>query len=447
MLGDRPAFLVKDGLTSDFVTMLEPGAKGGLLVGTVEGLSRFDGERFAVIAGRNELGEGVRAIAEDAAGRIWVGAGDGTLHRFAPGEHLTFGQNEGLPDAVIRCLLATADGSLWIGTDGGGLCRWREGKVTRWTRQEGLWEDVITQLQMDAAGDLWCGSPRGLFRIDRQQLERAAAGRKDSSISTHFGRSDGLANFTYSSEFHPRSWRAHDGRLLFATQKGVVLVDSKKLRGNPSTPNVLIEEIRINDTVLASRSEPGVDEPLEIGPGVRSLEFAFAAPSFTAPDKVRVRYRIDGLDTEWREAHDTRSASYLHVGPGAYRFRVIASDADGAWNETGAALAFHSPSALLARALVSGDGRTALRGSYSGAGALVVLAARAAASPADGPAPRRRAGTYAHCQRSARRARGESNARDFAKRIGASGVKRPRQSKSTGGGDSHRLQWHGASPR
>jgi ligand-binding sensor domain-containing protein len=120
--------------------MLEPGANGGLLVGTGRGLSRFDGERFRVIAGPGELGEGVRAMAEDAAGRVWVGAGDGTLHCFAANNHLTLAQAEGLPGAVIRCLLAAADGSLWIGTDGGGLCRWRDGKLTRWTREDGLWE-------------------------------------------------------------------------------------------------------------------------------------------------------------------------------------------------------------------------------------------------------------------------------------------------------------------
>jgi signal transduction histidine kinase len=123
-------------------------------------------------------------------------------------------------------------------------------------------------------------------------------------------------------------------------KKGVVLVDSTKVRGNPSAPNVLIEEIRLNDNALERRPHNRDERLVEIGPGVRSLEFAFAAPSFTAPDKVRVRYRIEGLDAEWREAHDSRTASYLHLAPGDYRFRVIASDADGAWNGAGAALPF-----------------------------------------------------------------------------------------------------------
>jgi ligand-binding sensor domain-containing protein len=339
--GITTTYRVKDGLGSDYVSMLAVDGDSKLLIETVQGLARFAGGRFVTIATRETLHDGVRALASDALGRVWVGSGDGLLHCFSAGGQVTYGTAEGLPGAVIRCLLPTEDGSLWIGTDGDGLCRWREGKLTCWTSHQGLWDNVITQLQIDASGNFWCGSPRGLFRVNRQQLEDVAAGRAALAESTHYGRSDGVPNYRYASEFHPRSLRASDGRLFFSTQKGVVVIDPTTLRENPIAPVVAIEQIRVDEQVI--QSNPGASDggaPLQIAAGARSVEFTFAALSFTSPDKVRVRYRLEGLEADWREASGSRSASYLHLAPGSYRFQVVACNDAGIWNMVGAAQPF-----------------------------------------------------------------------------------------------------------
>jgi signal transduction histidine kinase len=62
--------------------------------------------------------------------------------------------------------------------------------------------------------------------------------------------------------------------------------------------------------------------------------------SFTAPEKVRFRYRLEGLETKWMDAGTKRSVNYSYIPPGKYTFRVLACNNDGVWNESGGAFAF-----------------------------------------------------------------------------------------------------------
>jgi len=64
------------------------------------------------------------------------------------------------------------------------------------------------------------------------------------------------------------------------------------------------------------------------------------ALSLTMAEKVRYRYKLDGIDQDWQDARDRRQAFYTNIGPGSHRFHVIAANNDGVWNEQGATLEF-----------------------------------------------------------------------------------------------------------
>ena len=72
----------------------------------------------------------------------------------------------------------------------------------------------------------------------------------------------------------------------------------------------------------------------------RSIRIDYTALSLTIPERVRFRYRLEGWETEWHDVGQRRAAFYTDLRPGTYSFRVLASNNDGVWNETGAALAF-----------------------------------------------------------------------------------------------------------
>jgi signal transduction histidine kinase len=62
------------------------------------------------------------------------------------------------------------------------------------------------------------------------------------------------------------------------------------------------------------------------------------APSLTAPENVQFRYRLEGFEDEWSEPGIARNATYSRLPFGNYRFRVMACNQSGVWNETGAAV-------------------------------------------------------------------------------------------------------------
>jgi signal transduction histidine kinase len=79
---------------------------------------------------------------------------------------------------------------------------------------------------------------------------------------------------------------------------------------------------------------------LRLRPNTRNLSFRYAALSLTDPDRVQFRYKLEGYDGDWRGTVNAREATYTNLPPGAYRFRVIASNNDGVWNQEGASVEF-----------------------------------------------------------------------------------------------------------
>jgi signal transduction histidine kinase len=114
----------------------------------------------------------------------------------------------------------------------------------------------------------------------------------------------------------------------------LAVVDPSHLPENRLPPPVQIEQITAGQTTYPIHSHP------ELPPLTRELQIDYTALSLAAPEKVRFRYRLEGFDREWMDAGGRRQASYTNLPPKHYHFRVIASNNDGVWNETGASVEF-----------------------------------------------------------------------------------------------------------
>ena len=292
----------------------------------------------------------IRALAQDSGGALWVGAGDGTLYRFTNGLFQAFQAADNLSRQPIWSLLADPDGTVWAGTFRGGLLAFKDGRFVRYTTREGLPNDVICQILDDGRGNLWLGSHQGIFRVAKTNLHALAQGRIKTVPCVVYGRHDGLPALECSSSYQPACWHARDGRLWMATAKGVVSFQPAETQLNPLPPPVVLEAVVVDGDSLLPRAEVAAARPgmaragagseaiLEVPPGRRQIEFRYAGLSFSAPDRVRFRYQLEGLDRDWVEAGPRRAAPYSYLRPGDYRFRVIACNNDGIWNEQGTAL-------------------------------------------------------------------------------------------------------------
>jgi signal transduction histidine kinase/ligand-binding sensor domain-containing protein len=323
-----------DGLLSTNVRAVHADRRGRLWVGTVAGLHLFDGERFRAYATTGPLAQGnVLFIAEDRAGSLWVGTSGG-LNRIREGRVETFTTRDGLGSNLAVGMHEDADGALWFGTVGGGLARYRDGKFVAITMTAGLADDTVTRVLEDDEGSLWLGTLRGVMRVARGELNDYADGRTKSVGGVVYGKADGLLSIDCSGGTQPAGWRTRDGRLWFPTARGVSFVAPQRLRRNDRVPPVHVESIVVDK--VESEARAGIELPA----GSRAVEFHFTALSFTDPEKVRFRYRLEGFDREWVEAGARREAFYTNLPPGRYRFRVAAANDDGVWNEEGATLAF-----------------------------------------------------------------------------------------------------------
>jgi signal transduction histidine kinase/ligand-binding sensor domain-containing protein/CheY-like chemotaxis protein len=370
-------YTTKDGLPNNVVKSIHQGASGNLWVGTQgAGFSRFSGGRFVSYFDSPNSGmNNVRAIYEDRAGTVWVAtlegvhqfkggrlvtyttaeglpsnfahafyedaggdiwiATDGGLCRYSGGRFTTYGLNEGLSNSTVISIHADADGTLWVGTWGGGLNRFRDGRFTPYTTREGLFDDIVFQVLDDGRGNFWMSCNRGVFKVGRDQFDDLDRGRIKRLIPVAYDADDGMPSRECNGGFQYAGWKDRGGRLWFPTIKGVVAIDPNNISTNELPPPVIVEGVTADDTAL------DFSRDAQAPPGTGKIEIRYTALSLLHPSRVKFKYKLEGYDEEWIDAGTQRVAHYTNLPPGAYAFRVMASNDDGVWNEAGATSRFY----------------------------------------------------------------------------------------------------------
>ncbi len=326
-------------LTNGEVFALCEDKKKNLWIGTSLGLVRFDGTNCTYYTTQNGLlANEVRALAEDNAGNLWIGTLESGLNLLNNQRLTGLTREQGLSHNSVRTLFPDTDGSLWIGT-AGGLCWFREGRLISLSKRHGLPAEDIVSILDDEMGFIWCGSNRGIFRIARTELEGYARGEKPEVECAVYGQGDGLLS-VQCSKGTPSALRTRGGLLCFITAKGISVVDPRRLTRNTVPPPVVIEEALIDGVETVHFSTGAQEGPvLRVPPGPRRVEFRYTGLSLEAPERVQFRLKMENFDKEWQRVGHERSASYVGLAPGHYRFRVTAANGDGVWNEEGTSLA------------------------------------------------------------------------------------------------------------
>jgi signal transduction histidine kinase len=180
-----------------------------------------------------------------------------------------------------------------------------------------------------------------------------------------FDGSDGVQNQAIAPGYGPSVARSVDGRLWFVTGDGISVVDPRHLPFNNLPPAVHIEQITAD---RKSYDLFGTHGPMTLPPLIHDLQVEYTALSLVAPEKNRFRVKLEGWDRDWQDVGTRRQAFYTNLPPRNYRFRVIASNNSGVWNETGAVLDFAIAPAYYQttwfRALIAMAGFTLLWAAY-----------------------------------------------------------------------------------
>jgi len=272
----------------------------------------------------------VRFVYKDSTGLYWIGTQGGGFDRYDPRtERFTHyrqtpGRSGGISSNYIFCLHEDRHGFFWLGTWGAGLLKFdrRTDSFTSYSTKDGLPSDAIYGILEDRMGRLWFSTNNGLARFDPATLEC-----KNYSIR------DGLQ----SNEFNGGSfYRSPGGEMFFGGINGFNAFFPEQIQDNPHVPPVVITSFRkMNRLVRLDRPLSEVNT-LKLTHRDYFFSFEFAALDYTAPEKNRYAYKMEGLDPEWiTTSAAQRVAQYTTLPPGSYLFRVKGSNNDGVWNETG----------------------------------------------------------------------------------------------------------------
>jgi ligand-binding sensor domain-containing protein/signal transduction histidine kinase len=375
-------------MKNDLVLALQGMREGGIWFG-----EDYDGGLYFLKDGELQrpkgLGRGaIRTLLEDQSGRLLIGSASAYLSVLENGKLVSYGRDDGLPTNSNRCLLQTQDGRIWVGTEA-GLCVWTNGKFTTFTRRNGLSHDQILSLYEDTERTLWVGTALGLnrfkeqgpddknpasnfqayssrdgllddpvleileddfanlwlatrngvIRVSRTELRALDTGKLSKVSSVTFGKADGMASQVCVGVAKPSAVKSKDGRLWFATTKGLAVTDPKfQMAKNVRPPPVVIREVLADKKVQGTKFnvQSSDSTTLDLPAGRGELEFHYTALSYAAPEKNRFKYKLEGLDADWIDADARHTAFYNNVPPGDYTFRVMAANDDGVWNEIGA---------------------------------------------------------------------------------------------------------------
>ncbi|WP_412070530.1 two-component regulator propeller domain-containing protein [Rubrivirga sp. IMCC43871] len=299
---------------------------GQFWVGTLShGLARYErdtGETTWIRARAGGLpSDEVRALVEDASGALWVGTDVG-LCRLDGGSAVTCLPTEG-PADYVYALHARRDGSLYAGTKAGLLVVDTDGpapQVRRYTVDTSDLPDDTVHAIVEDEGVLWLSTGAGLMRFE--------------PLTGVFSRRPGTQDIERS--LNSAATRAADGRLLFGSERGVLIfLPQTLLERNAIPPEIAITRVDVDGlTVDPATSEvlsaaATVAEEIRLGPDQAYLTIHYAGLHFSDPAQNTYRYRLLGLYDDWREVGTDREATFSALPPGNYTFEVEAANADG----------------------------------------------------------------------------------------------------------------------
>jgi signal transduction histidine kinase/ligand-binding sensor domain-containing protein len=356
-------------------------ADGSYWIGDDRALHRRapDGAWHTVASPEEVRGLDPQALLQADDGALWASFSGGGLFRLRDGRWTRNGGLAGFPAALAMTMARGADGTLWMGHARNQISLvGRDQRVRRLDARSGLRLGTVLALYPDGAtmwvggeagtalyrdgrfsalrgsggetfrgmsgivrlpsGDLWLHGADGIYRIGAAALADWLRDPARAVAFERFGALDGLRGHASQLRPLPSLAAAPDGQLWFATGGAVALLDPARIARNPLPPPVLMREL-----AAGGRSYPLARHAITLPQGSDSLQLGFTALSLAMPERVRLRYRLDGVDRTWQEAAGRREAFYTNLAPGSYRFHVTAANEDGLWNEAGAVLDIHIP--------------------------------------------------------------------------------------------------------
>ena len=310
-----------------------------LLVGTYNGLNILTDEKtghFEKYIDREfDFNNFIRTVYEDSKGNVWVGTIEElTVYQEKEKKMTRFNAGSN-PDAfqvggLVNCILEDKAGRIWVGTSKGLHLLIDKKFIKRYTVEHGLPNNIVNGMLEDDKGNLWLSSTQGISRFNPA-----------NEAFRNFDINDGLL----TKDFKPNScFKNKEGQFFFGG-KGINFFYPDSIKNNPYIPPVYITDLKLFNRSVKAGDKAGIltqqigeTQEISLPPKYNFFTLNYVAINFTATNRNKYAYKLEGFDEDWNYVDDQRSVTFTNLDAGTYTFKIKACNNDGLWNEAGASL-------------------------------------------------------------------------------------------------------------
>ncbi len=304
-------------------------------LGTGKGLILMekDGKYFPIekinkLAGKNDLG--IYGLAEDRDQNIWIATSSLGAIEMKGDKIIIFDEKNMFTRKTVYGIAFDKNQNPWFGTEEGVYCYYKN-KFLHISQHDGLSSNQAYFILPDKLDQIWIGTNHGIDVLNINDFLNSG------KISLgHYGKSEGLVGMECNFN---ASFRDQEGKLWFGTVKGASAFNPRFEIKNYEEPRSEITGIRLNFTGTDLNAyAQGIDSTTKLPLRLRlphyknHLTFDFIGISQTNPDKVRYRFKLEGVDNDWVEPTSKTEATYSSLQPGTYTFFMKSCNNDGVWN-------------------------------------------------------------------------------------------------------------------
>jgi len=366
-------FTEADGLSDNDVESIIEDKKGNLWFGTLTGISKYDGKSFANYTISDDLtgGEGISYIIEDKSGNLWLSNKGGGVLKYDGRSFTRFTTKDGLCDNTVVGMIEDRNGGLWFAT-AGGASRYDGKTFTNYTEEQGLCNNGVRSVLEDKRGNFWFGTLFGISILSREKLAENSTEHKTNVVKSEVI----FKNYTYQDGFSgigcmPHTFcEAKDGTIWIGADDRLTAYHPGGDKPDTIPPNIQLTSIGLYNENIAWKNllahsaqshqyAHAIDTSFLLGNGVRVsdlkfdgvsrwydlpehlslaynnnyLTFNFVGITSNSPQKVKYKYKLEGMDENWSTLTFRSEATYGNLPNGTYTFTVRAMNGEGYWSK------------------------------------------------------------------------------------------------------------------
>lgn len=318
----------RNSFTSDFIISLYKRKNGDILVGTWNGLFKYNRKTDDFTSMPFFFGH-IQTITEDSKGTLWAGTyGNGAYYyndQTNQKGHVEY--KKGLINNYVNNLYLDSKNNIWFCTENGLTKRsLSTGEITNYTKENGLSDNQTFRILEDNSGTYWISTAKGLSQFND---------KIGSFNNYHTPNGLPTEQFNYNSAF-----KNNDGTLFFGTFKGLVSFKPAEFIKNHFIPPVYITNLQVNnkDVEINGNTSPLhkaiiYSNELTLPYNEANITLDVAALSYSIPERNSYQYKMEGLDKTWISLKNNRKIFYTKLSPGTYTFKVKGSNSAGIWND------------------------------------------------------------------------------------------------------------------